>query len=120
MEKHLGIWFCLLGGAIAWTLHLLICYGLSEAFCIMGPPSIYFLGVNLLAYVLGLVTLVLLGMALAAVVLSRRQALSRPAAAGEQSDSWAFTARAGFLANVVFSISIMAQSLPIFTLLGRC
>jgi hypothetical protein len=119
MRERSKIWFAFLGGALAWTLHLMGTYALSEGFCRSGLHQISFLGLGLMIWGLGLLTLLALAVTLSALWIARRQQLSSLANVRAGSgDIFLFMARSSLLANALFLIVIVAQSLPIF-ILGR-
>jgi hypothetical protein len=119
MQERSKIWFAFLGGALAWTLHLMGTYALSEGFCRSGLHQYSFLGLGLMIWGLGLLTLLAMAVTLGALWTSRRQQMTSLANVRSGSgDISIFMARSSLLANALFLIIIIAQSFPIL-ILGR-
>jgi hypothetical protein len=112
----------MLGGGIAWLLHLLLAYLVAEFGCVSGLGSARWWGLSPVTWMLIFVSLLTLGMAIYAFFVSlragRKLAEARPAPA-----AWAphqFAARYGALSNGMFAFIILAQCLPIFFYLHDC
>ena len=65
------LWFAVLGGAAAWTLHLLFSWGLEEIACSPASTSADVLGVSQAVWI-GAITLVLASVTVAAGLLAYR------------------------------------------------
>lgn len=120
------IWFVLLGGAIAWTAHILAVYALGEFGCVAGWGHIHFLGLHLVAWLVLAVTLVTAVVTTAAIWASVRmeQRLER-AGAGEEAAlktdrSTPFAARFGIITNGLFLFIILFEAVPVLYFLQRC
>lgn len=112
----------LLGGGIAWVLHLLLAYIVSEFGCLRGWEEIQFLGLSVVAWLLLFVSLGALALAGAATIASWRSA-GRDG--GEETgeagaDAKAFSARFGMLTNPFFGFIILVESIPIFYYFQAC
>lgn len=119
MRERSRIWFAFLGGALAWTLHLMGTYALSEGFCRSGLAQGSLMGLSVMLWGLALLTLLAVAVTGAALWMARRQHLASLAdIRGEQGDIFLFMARSSLLMNALFLIVIIAQTLPII-LLGR-
>ncbi len=105
MPEHARNWFGLLGGALAWTVHLMGAYALAEGFCRSGLAASTFGGFSILLWGLSLLTVLALGVAGYAFWIARGL-------------TTVFLAQTGGLANLLFLLIILAQSLP-FILPGR-
>lgn len=124
LVSTLGLWFGVMGGAVAWTLHLLLAYGVAEFGCISPFRNMRLLGFSGVAWLEGLVTLVMLGIALFASKVAKRNS---QAVAGELNatqlephDARVFMARSGILTSRLFIFIIIVQSLPILFYLREC
>lgn len=104
-----GLGFALLGAAVAWTGHLLAAWGVSEFGCTAGAPR------GAIVAALAVISVVSLAVAVASTVyaamLERRVDRAEPTRP---------LARIGWLAGVVFVITIGAQTVPIVWFSGRC
>lgn len=114
MLERFKAWYAFLGGAFAWTLHLLGAYGLSEMICVkFGNNSV-------LAWALGTLTFVSLCVAGSAMWLARRQQLEAFADLNNATEAFAFMSRTGLISNALFTAVIFAQTLPIVMVRGDC
>jgi len=105
--------FALLGSALAWLGHLLITYGIGEFSCVQSGELFQFLHLNLRAWLLIIATTLALGASIASTLSSRRLKMNA-------NETIAFCGYFGFFAGILFTLSILAQLFPIFTLLNRC
>lgn len=117
------LWFALLGGGSAWTLHLLLAYVIAEFGCLSGFGERRLGGFSWVAWMLLVLSVLALTLALSATIFSRR--LQRGAHADssdepENASTVAFSGRLAFITNLVFTAVIAVQSVPIFYFLGRC
>lgn len=114
MYRHRWIWFIsILGGAIAWSIHLVISYGISEAACEIENSLFYFMGFTSAGWWLIITTLLCLSLSIASTVISYNRHK-----VAETEDP--FISTFGIYVNLIFTLAILAQSMPIFTLLGDC
>lgn len=111
--QRLRLGYALLGGAIAWFLHLLASYLIAEFACVSGMPSVRVLGISATAWMLLLATLVLLAVALGAMLTALGAVRARSEAYGE-------VARIGLLLDGLATLVILVESLPILFYLRGC
>jgi len=102
------LWFAVLGGVAAWTVHLLVAWGLEEIACASGSRSSDILGVPLAA-VIAAATLLPLAVAVAALVVAWRLWRRTEAAAdGEvRMGRASFMALVGLWADALFTLNIL-------------
>lgn len=108
-----ALWFAGLGGALAWTLHLLGSWLVAEFGCLWlrfhgGTPPIT---------LLVLVAVVSLAIAVAAALAGFRS-LQRLGDGGPENE--VFMARTGMVASGTFAFVIAVQAVPIFFFVGTC
>ncbi|WP_141735985.1 hypothetical protein [Oligoflexus tunisiensis] len=121
MGQRFRIWYAFLGGALAWTLHLMGTYGISEGYCRGGFLGTSFLGLSLMHWGVGLLTLFATAITLGALYVARRHHLASLASLSTaEGDINLFMARSSLLSNGLFLIIIVAQSFPIFILGRNC
>lgn len=118
--SRLALWFGLLGGAIAWVLHLLLAYLIAEFGCVGGLGEVRFLGITAVAWLILAVSLLTLAGAVAATVVARRS--ERPPAHDDDDvgSSEAMFARAGLIISAWFVLIILVETVPILYYLGSC
>jgi len=117
-----ALWFGLLGGASAWTVHLLLAYAVAEFGCVSGFGKRIYLGISIVAWLeVAATVLTTVIAALAAIVAHRNYRILRSQnleeagiAAGE------YTARAGFITSGIFTFIILFESIPILYYLRTC
>lgn len=118
-----ALWFGLLGGATAWTLHLMLAYIVAEFGCVGRLANYDYLGITLVAWLelaLTVATTLGAGMATAVAYRSHRR-LRSPAVvdnlelAAERSTVWA-----GLLTSGTFTFVIVFESIPILYYLQTC
>jgi hypothetical protein len=122
-ENRGGLWFGLLGGAIAWTVHLLGAYGIAEFGCIGRLHDHVVSGISLVAWLeIALTAAMTLVAAVATAVAYRRHAalrLDEPpghvAVAAARHTAWA-----GVLTSGLFTFIILFESIPILYYLQDC
>lgn len=118
-----ALWFGLLGGAIAWTGHLLLAYLIAEFGCETGMDRRAWAGVMLPAWMLLGQSAAMLAAA-AAATLAALACRRRLTAAGPPPDPRHATellmANIGAIAGGVFTFIIIVQSVPIFFYLQSC
>ncbi|MGH3112671.1 MAG: hypothetical protein ACRDOP_04300 [Gaiellaceae bacterium] len=109
-------WFAFLGGAAAWTFHLVVGYGLEEIACSPGTSGDDVGGVSvelLIAVLTGVAGAVALASALAGLALRRSVSLGRR---GDPRGRLEFMAAAGALAGFVFLLIILLGGIQIIGL----
>lgn len=117
--RSFSLWFGLVGGGVAWLLHLLLAYVVAEFGCLSGLGERHLGNWSLVTWLLLAVSAGALGLALAATLVSWRG--FRRAVHGSESDrARRFSARLGFISNVVFTAIVAVQSVPIFYFLRSC
>lgn len=118
------LWFGVLGGAMAWLLHLLLSYGVSEFGCVSAFADTRLLGFSGVAWLEAGVSVLALALAIGASVIAQRnrRLLSGEvnAARLESGDPRVFMARSGVLASGLFVFIILVQTLPILFYLREC
>ena len=121
---NLWLWFGLLGGALAWLVHLLVSYALAEFGCVGGMSDAGFLGLSGVAWWECVASVLLILTAAGATYVANRHkryyADEVAASRVESSDPRVFMARSGVLASGVFVFIIAVQSLPILFYLQGC
>jgi hypothetical protein len=114
-------WFVFLGGAIAWLLHLLTAYALAEFGCVSGWGG--FLGLPLVVWLILGFTLPLLAIAVGALLVGyryeKRFAGLEPRGL-EARDPGLALVRYGVVANALFILTILAETVPVFFFLRGC
>ena len=124
-----ALWFGFLGGAGAWTAHLLLAYFFAEFGCVGALRDKVFLGLGAPAAIIALFSAALVFIAAAATAVAYRAAkhmgLSIMASAeAEERQGHAgaaiYLARAGVIMSGLFVFIILVQSLPIFYFLRYC
>ncbi len=104
------LWFTLLGGHAAWTLHLLLSYFLVSLACLPGPDFQLF-GRGGYLLLIALLTVATTGLALGATIIGWH-AWRRNGA-----DNWpGFLAFVGMLLSGLFLATIIMQTAPLFFL----
>lgn len=110
MKETWTAWFGLLGGAIAWFVHLAGGSVIAEAGCV-APGSIFtWLGISAVAWALVLLTLGTLATTIASAIVSWRLR-------ADPMESRRFVGNAGVIGNVFFAMVILAQAAVIPTLI---
>lgn len=104
--------FALLGGGVAWLLHLLLVYLIAEFGTLSGLAHHQWgAGLGVVSWLLLGCSAVMLSLAVVAIVVAR--ALLRTS-----REPLRFCARLGLASNVAFSIIIAVQTIPIFYFLS--
>jgi hypothetical protein len=111
------LWFGLVGGGIAWALHLMLAYGIAEFGCVSPLKETSWLGVSAVAWMLIALSAAMLALALATLFVNYTS-IARLAADAHASAH--LLARLGLLANLVFASIIVVESIPIFYYLQTC
>jgi hypothetical protein len=117
------LWFGLFGGAIAWTIHLMLAYVVAEFGCAgrLGEGS--YLGITLVAWLevgLTLVTALASGVATLVAYRSHRRLSSDAAEVEAAVSAERYTAWAGVLTSGLFTVIILFESIPIVYYLHTC
>jgi hypothetical protein len=116
--------FSLLGGGIAWFIHLIATYIIGEFGCVAGWGDWIVGGLSMVAWSLLLATVLTAALAGAAALTAVRSRKLLGLALGDdeavQVENRAFVARIAFLANGVFLFVILVQAIPIFHYLKAC
>lgn len=121
----LRLWFGVMGGAIAWLIHLLGSYGIAEFGCVSPFRETRLWGLTGVAWLeLGLGAL-MAALALAATLVAQRNKRYASGSAAdtvhfESSDPRAFMARTGAVSSALFLFIILVQTVPIFYYLRDC
>jgi hypothetical protein len=112
----------LVGGGIAWFLHLGMSVVVAEFGCVVGWGQVRVLGITLVAWLLLLVAVVALMGAMGATVLAYRLGGRLRGTVEEErlENGRGFTARTAYVTNLIFVFVIVAESLPIFYFLSEC
>lgn len=105
--------FVLLGGAVAWTLHLLTAYVIAEFGVLSGLTEVRWVGLDAVSCLLLLWSAAMLTLAAVAACVSWRTPYSDEPA-DETARTVRFCVRFGRAANVTFIAIIAAQTVPIF------
>ena len=118
------LWFVLLAGSIAWTLHLLLAYVLGEFGCLSALARVSFLDINGVAWsVLGM-TVPLAGVSAVATWMAWRMDRRLGGQASEDGSSTedprVYMARAGWITDGLFLFVILFETVPVFYFLQRC
>lgn len=118
------LWFGVLGGAVAWTVHLLVSYAIAEFGCVSPFRDVRFLNVTGVAWLGILTSLAMLAVAVAATLVAlrikRRMVGSEDAIRYEAEDGRVFMARTGVLTSGLFVFIILVQALPFLYYLRSC
>jgi hypothetical protein len=118
-----GLWFGLLGGAMAWLLHLISASVVAEFGCVSGLGERVYQGLTLVAWLqLSLTAGTTLAASAATAVAARRyRRLGRADAAADAANTvQRHTARTGMLTSGLFTVVIVFESIPILYYLQGC
>jgi hypothetical protein len=118
------LWFGVLGGAVAWSLHTVADWGIDETVCRSGHAEM--VGVPLRPLLAGLALLFLVVTVASGVVAFRHwQRLSAgPLPGEEEGDELAalrrkragFMAQVGFVANILFGLMLLLSAIAVLIL----
>jgi hypothetical protein len=124
-KQRVLLWFGFLGGAIAWSIHLVAAALVAEWGCFSGLQQTTYGGITLVAWILIVLSAAMFLMAVLATIAawagSRRVSGSADDSdlpPHEELDR--FLARFGVAASGVFTFIILAESLPILYFLTDC
>lgn len=121
--SRLTLSFVLLGGAVAWTGHLLLAYAIAEFGCVAGlgePPGP--MGITIVSWMLLAMSAVMVALAAWALATSyriRRDAAPEAPDPDERATA-VYAGRFGLITNALFLFIILIESVPIFFYLGAC
>jgi hypothetical protein len=121
--KRAALWFGLLGGAVAWTLHLVFAYVIAEFGCVGRTTHQEYLGVTQVAWLeLALTAGTTLAAAAATAVAFHHNRLLRSRERTEDTNVAAErnTAWVGVLTSGTFTFIIVFESIPILFFLHGC
>ena len=116
------MWTALIGGAVAWTLHLLLAYAVAEFGCVAGLGHTTWIGISIVSWMLLGVSILCTLLAVASFLIANnigRRAADLPPDV-EHRETADFVARFGVIINGLFTFIIVVESIPIFFFLGRC
>jgi hypothetical protein len=102
-------WFALLGGAVAWFLHFIAIFVVSEFGCVAGLDEPLSIGISVVAALLLGASVVPLAVAVAATLVGYRD---------RHSADW--MAEAGALLSGLFVLIIAVQSIPALFYVRGC
>lgn len=119
------LWFGFLGGAIAWSIHLVAAALIAEWGCFSGLQQTTYGGVTLVAWLLILLSvsmflIAVFATAAAYAVKKRLPVLAENDDLAPHEEMDRFLARFGVAASGVFVFIIAAESLPILYFLSDC
>lgn len=119
------LWFGLLGGAVAWTAHLMFAYAAAEFGCVSGWGLGRYLDVSFVAWLEVALTAVTAAVAAASTLVAYRyyRRLATPQLASADGSALAtqkYIAFVGLLAGSLFFVAILFESIPIFFYLRHC
>jgi hypothetical protein len=118
-----ALWLGLFGGAIAWTVHLMLAYVVAEFGCVGRLGERSYQGISMVAWLeLALTGATTLASAAATAVAYRSYRRLRSSGQSADADRAAErdTARAGLLTSGIFTLIILFESIPIFYYLRHC
>jgi hypothetical protein len=119
VTSRLPLWFGLLGGAAAWTVHFIGCWATAEWGGFSGFDRWKFLGITLVAWIIVALSIVAALVALGATLVACRhyRRLSNPRGAGEdlagKGETNRFLALSGWILSGLFLLIILVQSVPV-------
>lgn len=133
-----GRWFAFLGGAVAWTAHLMLSYAIGEFGCVAELHHTQWAGVTLTGWLLIALTAATLAVAGAATwtgyreYMRYRHAHEQPLGPADYADraddehadpcggAGSFLLRSGFLMSGFFAVIIVGEAFPLVLYLQRC
>jgi hypothetical protein len=104
------LWFGLLGGPVAWSVHFLLVYGLSEGLCASGGTAATLFGFPLLNGSVLLATIIAALVALGCLVLARRTS-SEQRSTGPEYERTDYMSKIGILSSGLFLFVILFEGL---------
>lgn len=119
-------WFALMGGAAAWSLHLMLIYLISEWGCVQWPPTFQWLGITVTSWLLLAASVIAFALAAASTWVGcwRERELQKEEkeedAPGEEDHAARFNHRLGYLMSGLFAFVIAFETIPTFYFLQGC
>lgn len=115
-------WFGLLGGGIAWTVHLLAAYGAAEFGCVSGWGKNTYLGMSFVAWLVIALTLItaMFATLATAVAYANCRKLQEAYALENDKASEQYLAHVGALMSSLFLLAIAFETIPILYYLRDC
>jgi hypothetical protein len=119
--RRQATWFGLFGGALAWTVHLMLAYGVAEFGCVGRLADREYAGVSLVAWLEIALTIATTLTAGAATWVAHRQygrlksGLDNFAESAERRIAWT-----GVITSGLFTFIIVFESIPILYYLHTC
>jgi len=115
------LWVGLLGGAVAWVVHLIGAWVIAEFGCVLAPAGQVMTGLSTVALLVLLLSAVCLAGSLVATGLGWKgmRRLRHQRGDDASGPEW-FMAVAGVLTSGLFAVVIIVQTVPIFFYLERC
>jgi hypothetical protein len=114
------LWFALVGGAVAWLVHLMGAYVIAEFGCVGTTQEYSVLGVTLVAWLLVGLTLLTCGVAVGATLVARGMEHARTDVLRPDDDAVRSIAHAGALTSGISAFVILFESVPILYYLHGC
>jgi hypothetical protein len=117
------LWYGLLGGALAWLVHLLAAYLIAEFGCLTALRDMHFLGVTAVAWLAIAVSVVTFAVAVGATVAAWMVERQLPPGRREELDPRGTELQVGWLAMLMsglFAFIILVESVPIVYFLREC
>lgn len=116
-----SLWFGLLGGAIAWTIHFLSAYAVAEFGCVGKLGQRSYGNISIVAWLeLALTAVAVLVAATATAAAYQNQRRLLASAGGAALEAECCTARAGLYTSAIFTFVILFESIPIFFYMRSC
>ncbi len=115
-RRAFRLWFVLLGGALAWSVHFMMNYLLVTIQCVTGWLGANVLGVSVLLWLIMLMTLIALGITAWSFAVARCARQQAKAADAPADGYGMYMARGGLWMNGLFMLLIVLETLPIFFL----
>ena len=125
----LALWFGFLGGAVAWTTHLLSAYFFAEFGCVGELREKFIFGLTAPTAIIAFLTVVLLLAAILATLVAYRAAKQMGLSIigsteveerKRQAGAAIYLARAGVIMSGLFAFVILFESVPILYFLRSC
>jgi fatty acid desaturase len=117
-HNRLLLWSCMWGGGVLWLFHLVAVWLAAEFGCLTALAKLGPLGISWVAWVILAVSVVILLLTGVITWISWHHSRGGGASDGERPGR--FAARVGLVANPLFGLVIIAETLPIFYYLKDC
>lgn len=115
------LWFGFLGGALAWLLHLVGAWLISEFGCVLAARNAADASISVTAIVLLILSVAMASVAVAATVVGRRASERlRGDDPGDGDRVGHFLAHGGAVMSGLFVFIIVVESIPIFYFIDHC